>query len=274
MIRLKQTTFILLTISILTSCDFINNIFKSKDITKELVESIIHKNYDKSLTYLPLKYDSSKNLNLDTVKMALAEFRKVIVKDFGTELDYSFMKSEKTFSTIDKENTIPNTTLVFIQISNKKEFGVLKVIFDDKSKKILSINLLNVKKPIPNMTIFWLFGLIAICIPIFNIFVIRLIKRSDLKKKWPKYLAVIFINVPTITYNAVNGLSYGLLSFQFLLGVSFNYMGYLNSAWAFGIPLGGLYWMWKLKFRKKKEIKTFVETEINMENIAENRIEN
>lgn len=100
------------------------------------------------------------------------------------------------------------------------------------------------------MTYFWLFGLIAICIPIFNIYVIRQIKRSDLNNKWLKYIAVIFLNVPAITYAAVNGLSFKLLNFQILFGISFGYMGFLNSFWSFGIPLGGLYWFWKLKHRK------------------------
>jgi hypothetical protein len=26
-------------------------------------------------------------------------------------------------------------------------------------------------------------------------------------------------------------------------------MGYLTSAWTFGLPLGGLYWFWKLKIK-------------------------
>ena len=94
----------------------------------------------------------------------------------------------------------------------------------------------------------------AICVPIFNIWIIRKIKKSDLKKKWLKYIAVIFLNVPAITYNAVYGLSFSLLSFQILFGISFSYMGYLSSAWTFGIPLGGLYWLWKLN--KKEDVTT------------------
>jgi hypothetical protein len=115
------------------------------------------------------------------------------------------------------------------------------------------------------MTYFWLFGLLAICIPIFNIYVIRQIKRSDLKKKWLKYIAVIFINTPAITYAAVNGLSFKLINLQILFGVSFGYMGFLNSYWTFGIPLGGLYWFWKLRQYKNEVIETEIETEQNIE---------
>ena len=272
MIKLKQITLALLMISIITSCDFIGITFKSKDTTRKLVESLINGDYDNSLNYLALKHESTKDVNIDTVKLILEKFKNVVIENFGTELDYTFMKSEKTYSTVEKEKIIPNTTVVLIQISNNEEFGVLKVFFDDETKNILGINLLDVKKPIPNMTLFWLFGLLALCIPAFNIYIIILIKRSDLKMKWLKYIAVIFLNVPAITYSAVDGLSVGLLSFQVLLGVSFNYMGYLNAAWAFGIPLGGLYWLWSLKIRKSKKIKMIVETENIAENLTKNEI--
>ena len=171
------------------------------------------------------------------------------------------MKAEKKFSTNEEENTPPNTTVALVEFSNGKEFGVFKVLFDDNSGKILNINTLDVKEAIPSMTIFWLFGLLAICVPAFNVYVIRQIKRSELHKKWLKYIAVIFLNVPAITYAAVGGLSYKLLNFQILLGVSFGYMGFLNSYWSFGIPLGGLYWFWRLK-KRNTEIK---ETEISVD---------
>ena len=32
-------------------------------------------------------------------------------------------------------------------------------------------------------------------------------------------------------------------------------MGYLNSAWTFGVPLGGLYFLWQLKNGKDKPIE-------------------
>lgn len=103
------------------------------------------------------------------------------------------------------------------------------------------------------MLIFWLFGLIPLTVLLFNIFVIRLIKKSNLTKKWLKYIAVLFFNVPAISYSAVEGLSFKLLNFQILFGISFSAMGYLGSIWTFGIPLGGLYWLWKLKQRKDDE---------------------
>ena len=116
------------------------------------------------------------------------------------------------------------------------------------------------KKPyfLPILTLFgsfWLFVLLVVCVLAFNICVIVQIKRSDLKKKWLKYIAVILLNVPTIKYGIVNGLSFKMLDFQLLLGIGFDIDDILNSFLAFGIPLGGLYWFWKLKTRKNEVIE-------------------
>ena len=270
--RIDQIVLTILMVSLLTSCDFIKNSFTYKDKTKDFVETLIKEDYTKCVDQMAMTHEMAENTNIDTLKIGLANFRQLIVNNWGTELEYSFMKSEKKFSTVEADNTPPNTTLALIEFNNKKEFGVLEVLFDDKSKKILNIKTLDVKAPIPTMTYFWLFGLLAICIPIFNIYVIRQIKRSDLKKKWLKYITVIFLNTPAITYAAVNGLSFKLINFQILLGVSFGYTGFLNSYWTFGIPLGGLYWFWKLRQQKNEVIETELTTDqnINTEPITDN----
>ncbi|UXE65481.1 MAG: hypothetical protein KA713_13475 [Chryseotalea sp. WA131a] len=237
----------------LAGCDFIKNTFEFKKTTIEFTQALLNEEYDKCVSLMALEHPTAKGTNIDTMKMVFKDFREAIVSNFGSQLDYSFMKSEKKFSTNDEEGTSPKTTLVLVQFSNNRDFGVLKVLFDDSSKKIMSINTLDIKKPIPSMTLFWLFGLVALCVPIFNIYVIRKIKRSSLEKKWLKYLAVILINVPAFSCLAVKGISIQPLNFQFLLGVSFSYMGYLNAAWTFGLPLGGLYWFFKLKRISEKE---------------------
>lgn len=251
--KIKHVLLIIITASTLSSCGMINNAFKYKDTTIEFVEALLSENYDESLHYMAMDHETAKNTNLDTLKIGLSNFRDIIVNNFGTELDYSFMKSEKKFSTIEGESTAPNTTIVLIEFSNQKEFGVFRVLFDDISKKILNIKTLEVKQPIPTMSLFWIYGLLALFVPVFNVYVLRQIKRSNLKKKWLKYIAVFLLNVPSFSYAAVNGFSYSLLNFQILLGISFSYMGYLGSVWTFGFPVGGLYWYWKLKRKKAKE---------------------
>jgi len=268
MTRLKQILLTILTVLILTSCEFISNTFKYKNTTKEFIETLLKEDYDKCVDYLALEHETAKNTNIDTIKMAFRNFRERIVSNFGTELDYSFMQSEKKFSTEESENTPPNTTVVFVEFANKKDFGVLKVLFDDTSKKILNINTLDVKEAIPSMTTFWLYGLLAICVPIFNVYVIRKIKRSDLKRKWLKYLGVILLNVPAFTYAAVEGFSFKILNFQIMLGISFEYTGYLNSAWSFGLPLGGLYWFFKLRQKSNLTTESLADTPMGEKQIT------
>lgn len=253
--RPGQIVLFILTASFLTGCAFIKNAFTYKDKTEALVEAILKEDYDGAVGQLAMDHEMARNADVEALKKGFADFREVLVSNFGTELRFSFMKAEKTFSTNETENTPPNTTSAEIEFSNDKEFGVLKVLFDDTSGKILKINALDVKQPIPSMTFFWLFGLIAIVVPIFNIYVIRQVKRSQRKRKWLKYLAIVIFNVPAITYTAIGGLSVQPLNFQILLGISFSYMGYLNSAWTFGLPLGGLYWFWRLR-QKEKVVET------------------
>jgi len=258
MSEVKKILLVILTVFFLTGCNFIRNTFSYKDAAKEFVEALIKEDYNKSIELMAMEHEMARSINVDTLKMALVSVRNLIVENWGTKLTYSLMKTEKKFSTIEANNTPPNTTVVLLEFKNKKEFGVFQFLFDDNSKKILSINTLDIKAPIPTMTYFWLFGLFAICIPVFNVYVIIQIKRSRLKKKWLKYIAVILLNVPAITYVAVNGLSFKLLHFQ-LLGIGVGYMGYLNSYWAFGIPLGGLYWFWRIR---RKRNKTTEETSV------------
>ena len=272
--RIEQIVLTILTVSILTSCNFVSNLFKYRETTKELVNNILKKDYDNAVKLFALEHPSFAGTSVDTLKAKLPSMRDILVKNFGEHLDFSMMTAEKKWSTEAEENTPPNTTVVLMQIANDKEFGILKVWFDDNSKKVVFIKTLDVKEPIPSMTIFWLFGLLAICVPIFNIYVIRQIKRSDLKKKWLKYITILILNVPAITYTAVNGLSYNLLSFQIMLGVSFSYMGYLSSAWNFGLPLGGLYWFWKLRQPKDKEVELEITEDQNIETEPTNNNDN
>ena len=250
-----KLSFLILILTLFTGCDFIKDSFTYKDKTKNFVETLMKKDYDNCIAQMALESPMGKNTNIDTLKVGLDNFRTLVGSNFGDgKFEYSLMKAEKKRSTVASENTPPNTTLALVEFSNDKEFGVFRILFDDTSKKIININTLEVKERKPNMLIFWLFGVIPLSILIFNIYVIREIKKSTLSKKWLKYIAVLFFNVPAISYAAVGGLSFKFLSFQILFGISFSAMGYLGSVWTFGIPLGGIYWLWKLKQRRESEI--------------------
>lgn len=99
--NLKQTILLILTVSILTSCDFINNAFTYEDTTEGFVDAVIKENYEKSLTFMATDNDAYKNTNIDSLKLGLMNFQNLIVNNFGEELDYKFMTANKTFSTVE-----------------------------------------------------------------------------------------------------------------------------------------------------------------------------
>lgn len=252
----KKRTLVLssliFTVLLLTGCNLIRNIFTYKDKTKELVEYILSNNYDSAVNCFALNRIGENEQSIGKLKNVLPIFRKKLIKNFGESLEYSFMESKKNWSTNKDKSTPKDCTEVQIQYSNGTSFGVFNLIFDDISGKIISINFQNVKRPIPNMLIFWLVGLIALTIPIFNIYIVLQIRKCYSEKKIRKYLFVLFFNVPSITYSAVNGISIKLLSFQILFGIGFGYMGYLGSFWTIGVPVAGLLWFLKIKKLKNK----------------------
>ncbi|WP_207496773.1 hypothetical protein [Aridibaculum aurantiacum] len=241
----------LLVITSISGCSFISNTFQYSDTTKSFFDHLLRAEYDACIQLMAID-DAAADSTKEDLKLGLVNFREVVVENFGEKVEYTLMRAEKKWSTEDGEGTRPNTTKLFMQFSNGKEFGVLEALFDDKSQKILNIKTLDVKESIPGMTMFWLFGIIALCVPAFNIYVIRRIKKSAYKKKWLKYLGVIALNVPTITYVSIGKISLELFSLQILCGIGFEYMGYINSAWYVGIPLGGLYFLWQLEKGKDK----------------------
>jgi len=269
MAKLK-VLILILALTLLTSCEFIKDTFSYKDKTKTFVEALMEKDYDKCISQMAIESDSGESIDVENLMVGLEQFRSAIEQNFGNEFEYSLIKSEKKHSTIASQSTPPNTTLAFVEFSNKKELGLFQVLFDDKTKKILDITMLDVRYPIPNMLLFWLFGLLPLVVLIFNIYIIRQIKKSSLKRKWLKYITVIILNVPAISYAAVNGLSFKLLSFQIFLGLGFRFMGYIGSVWTFGIPLGGFYCLWRLRKHKyDKAINVQNETPYEEQNIED-----
>jgi len=259
-----SSVILFLSICFLSSCTFLANSFKYNDATKIFMDNLVHKDYNKCIGLMAVDNKTAPN----DLKSQLDNFSNVVLKNFGDKLEYSFVKAEKKFSTNAEEKMPPNTTLVYVEYKNQEYFGMIQALFDDKTGKILDIKTLNIKEHIPSMTLFWLFGIVAICVPAFVIYMIVLIKQSDMRRKWLKYLFVIVINVPAISYKAVGGISVLYLNFQILLGISFAKEGYLNSYWTFGVPIGGLIILWKLKtnhYKSKKAISESTGPESNLD---------
>jgi hypothetical protein len=254
--RILASAIILTLAFCLNGCNFIYNLSNYRSTTETFTNALLNRNFDKCIKLMPI--ENVPNVNLNNLKIGLDTFRSVIVRNFGTKLEYSFMSAEKKISSNKEENLPPNTTLVLIEFHNDKDVGVLQVLFDDKTAKIDNIKTLDVKQPIPDMSKFWMFGFIAIVVLGFNIYTIRLVKRSGLKRKWLNYIAIILLNVPTLQYKAVEGIFFKLLHFQFLLGVGFQKSGYFGSIWEVGIPVGAIFICWKLSRAPSEETDEYL----------------
>lgn len=239
---------VLLALSLITSCRFFNNAKTYESTTESFIEALKQEDFDTCLSLMQLENGEGQRLDPDNLRVEFIHFKGMLNEHFGEKpYEYVLVKWAKTLSTNPEESTPINTTRAFVEFNNGDEVGVFQLLFDDTSNKILDIRTLDVKVNKPNLLLFWFSALIPLAVLLFNMYVIREIKRSNLPKKWLKYLAVILLNVPSFTYSAVGGVTFHLLYFQFLFGVGFSGQGIIESAWSVGIPLGGLYWIWKLK---------------------------
>jgi hypothetical protein len=250
---LRSLLFMLLA-SCLNGCNLINSLSSYRSTTESFTNSLIKRDFDKCISLMAI--EQAHDVDIQQLKVGLDTFSKIIIRNFGTKLDYSFMNAEKKFSSNKEDNLPPNTTLVQIEFRGDKYVGIMQVLFDDKTKKIDNIKALDVKQLIPDMTKFWLFGIFAAIVLAFNIYTIVMVKRSGLKRKWLAYIGIVLLNVPTIQYHAIDGLFFKLINFQFLLGVSFQKMGYLGSSWAVAIPLGAIIAQWRIS-RLNKEAELY-----------------
>lgn len=207
------------------------------------------------LQLMALEHESAKNVDHAALEEGMGQLREQVVQHFGSDLAYSFIKTEKTFTTGENKQ-LPNTTLLYLQLANSKEFGQFQLLFDDNSGKVLNIQLQDMKAPIPDLLPFWVFCLFTLAVLIFNIYAIIQVRKSQVTKKWQKYLLIFLLNVPTIGWSAMGGFFVQLLNFQILLGVSFSMMGYANTACAFGVPIGALLVLWKLRQGKYDTVET------------------
>jgi hypothetical protein len=117
---------------------------------------------------------------------------------------------------------------------------------------------MDMKLPVPDTSKFWLFTVLFLCVPLFNIYMLIRVKRSDMQYKWLRYLAILFINLFGIGYHITQGFFYFLFGAQMFLGFSFKPMGYIGTSIIFAIPVGGLYILWQLKtgrYKKDESIK-------------------
>ena len=241
------TLSFLLLLPLLSSCDLLQRSFEYRDTVEEATEAVLAEDYDKVFSLMALEHSAFAEVEPAELKTSIDYLRTLILDKYGPDLEYTFMTAEKRFSTQEGAGTPEGMTYVQVQVDNGEEYGVIEALVEDSSRKLLSLQLLQFHQPVPSLGTFWLFGLLPLLVVLFNIYVILRIRRSDRPRKWVKYLAVLLFNVPSLVYTASGALSIQPLMFQVFLGVGLSFTGYANMAWTVGLPLGGLYWWWRLR---------------------------
>lgn len=250
----KGTVYILVILPLLTGCSFYGNILDYKKLCNATIDNTVNERYDSILKTLNI--DPADTVKAGQTIAAIKNFRNSLIENFGTDYDTWFMTATKKFSTKGDE---PDITTVEIQIDNGEFYSVLTFIIDDTSGYLQSVNLADKKWPIPDLTMFWLFGILPLMVLLFNIFSIRKVIKSQITPKWIFVLLCMLLNIPSlkcfIDYPQLRVTAD--LSFQMLLGISFNFMGYNNYAMGFGLPLGSLITQFALYRKNPKRVKQF-----------------
>ena len=235
---------------IFISCQFISNSFDYKDSSIDFMENVMDGKIENSYNQFALENDAFKNTDKDALKEHLYQFRNDMISQYGKDIEFSFLGATTTFYSTE-EQSFPNSTIVNISFENKTDYGIIQFVFDNETHKILNVSPQYAKQPIPSMFVYYALILIGLLVVAINIYAIIKIKKSKLNRKWLKYLAVILLNFPTLYYSINDGFDFKLISFQ-SFGFGFNYASYYSNL-HLTLPIGAIYWLWKLNQQKKIE---------------------
>ncbi|MEG0983589.1 hypothetical protein [Algoriella sp.] len=253
---LKNVFLLLILFLITNSCQFYYDTIEYKKSSVEFLNNIMDGKINESVNLFALEHEGLKQMDKNTLNEGLYQFHTDMISQYGKDVKFTFLEARKHFS--NNNNSIPNSTNVNYLFENDKKFGFVKFIYDDNSKKILNVEPEFSNKPLPSMIMFYIILLVGLLIPIFNIYVFNMIRKSQLKRKWLKYIVLIILNFPTIKYFPLEGFDFQFFNFQFL-GYGFSYYSIFSNV-VIALPIGAIYWFWKLKkLQKEQEYNQFAE---------------
>lgn len=147
---MKKLIYSILFIALISSCnvEVETRTKEFENTTKEFVNSLIKEDYDKCIEKTATEIDALKNVPVDTLKASLVNLRTFVIENFGTDLEYKVTSVQRNLSTSTENGNLPNTTTVLAKLINNKEnyFGEIKLLYDDKSSKIINFNTVSVKQ--------------------------------------------------------------------------------------------------------------------------------
>lgn len=120
---LLRSLFVVLLACCLNGCNLINSLSSYSSTTETFTNSLIKKDFDKCISLMAV--DKAHSAGIQQLKVNLDTFSNVVIRNFGTKLEYSLIKAEKKFSSDKEDNLPPNTTLVQIEFHGDKYVGIM-----------------------------------------------------------------------------------------------------------------------------------------------------
>ncbi len=244
---MRRITLILLTVFTFSSCTFFN-LKQYKKVSKELIESIMQQDYEKS--YEILGHNRTGEVDKETFASQIDYFREFVIENFTEDYKLKFASANKVFFKTGEKGQHPFNMIV--QIESDTHFGYFTITFSDNPNVVLNIDLQDYKERIPPKGKFYLFGILPFLVVALNIFTIIRVVKSQINRKWLKIIGVILLNVPTFTYSLMNGFSFSLVQFQFFFGAAIGLFGYAGTYLSFGLPIGAFLANYKIDMEKQK----------------------
>jgi hypothetical protein len=230
-------------VALFSGCNQVSNTWKYNQDAKKFARAMMQGDYDKCISMMDFNSITLHGVNVDSLKKIFVQTHDMVQAQCGPNPEYTMMGSEKSYSLKGADNY----TLFYLEFKNDKQFGAIKYAFNDESRKIAGLVLLNIDQPIPSFRGLWFFialGLLMVC---FNIYAINTIRLSKANNKWAFYFFIVFLNFPAFEYNVVTGFHVKLLAFQ-ILGLGISAMGYLGAAASIGFPVVAIFVLLGLQF--------------------------
>lgn len=220
---------------------------KKSDIassSKVFVEALVKGDHNACLSQMNV---GSSELR-DSITRSLDEMKYRVMNEFGRDVQIKVLGYNEIILLLGSENARDlneNTKTAYVQIEDSRRFSVFQLT-SDRDNHISTFGMLNTIYLKPGSTL-WLIGIpVMLLIVAFNIYVIVKVYKSDVTKKWIKYLMIIFLNLPAIGYHTMSGVMFELLSLR-VLGVGLGWGDYFNTYWCIGLPIGATIVLWRIK---------------------------
>lgn len=215
-----------------------NNI---EELSSNFVHSLVNGNSDAALGLI------DPNLHQDSASAMLDALRYRLMNNFGKEISVKTLGSEQVVLLLGSNKLLSQSPRrSYVQIEDGYKFSVIQVVFND-ANKIVSFGMLREIYPKPKTQRMWMIGIPILLIVLgFNIFVMYKVYKSDVRRKWLKFLMILLLNLPSIGYSAINGVFFKIIYIN-LLGVSFSYSSYWSTYLVISFPIGAIIVYWKLK---------------------------